>query len=67
MPSRKNRLGVVAGKGEALTLDDYAAFVEDAKRAGVSGDAVPVAKVRFSGKVHTLTVETKGAQDGDLR
>lgn len=57
MASRKVGHEVAAAKGEALTLDDYAQFVEDCRRLGIRGDAVPTAKIRFSGKVHALTVK----------
>jgi hypothetical protein len=61
----KNTLGVAAPKGENLTLDDYAAFVEQARQAGIPGDTVPTAKIRPSGKVRALTVQAKDAPPDD--
>lgn len=47
-----------AEKGKSLTLDEIAAFVADAREAGIPGSATPAGKVRMSGKLHELTVKT---------
>lgn len=52
---------VTAPKRQALTLDEIAGFVADARTAGVPGNAVPVAKIRMSGKVSALTVDSDSA------
>lgn len=46
-----------APKGEFLTLDELAAFVQEALRSGASGDEVVQAGVSFGGKLQRLAVE----------
>lgn len=48
-----------AEKKQTLTLDEVAAFVQDAMRAGAHGTEHVVAEVAFSGKVKKLTVDVQ--------
>lgn len=45
-----------APKGEFLTLDELAAFVQEAMRSGASGSEVVQAVVSFGGKLQRLAV-----------
>lgn len=47
-----------AGKGQHLTLDEVAAWVQDAMRAGVDGSTPVAARVSFGGKLQRISVET---------
>lgn len=57
--------GVAASKGGALTLDDLAEFVADAREAGIPGDALPIAAIRLNGKVRGLTVDINSAKSAE--
>lgn len=46
-----------AAKGEFLSLDELAAFVQEAMRAGVAGSEAVQASVSFGGKLQRLTVD----------
>jgi hypothetical protein len=46
-----------AGKGRTLTLDELAAFVQDAMRSGAAGDEPVSARVSFGGKIQQLSVD----------
>lgn len=46
-----------AARGTALTLDELAAFVQEAMRSGASGDEVAQATVSFGGKLQRLAIE----------
>lgn len=46
-------------RGQFLTLDEVAAFVQDAKRAGADGAAVVKAAVSFGGKLRRVSVDVE--------
>jgi len=48
-----------AEKRQALTLDELAAFVQDALRSGASGDEHPVVQIAFSGKLQKIHVDVE--------
>lgn len=48
-----------ADKGHFLTLDEVAAFVQDAMRTGADGSAVVKATVSFGGKLQKLSVDAE--------
>lgn len=48
-----------AAKGRFLTLDEVAAFVQDAMRAGADGSTVVKATVSFGGKLQKLSVDAE--------
>lgn len=50
--------GFAVPKGEALTLDDLAEFVQNAREAGIPGSAVVSGQLRFSGQLHAVTVNS---------
>lgn len=56
-----------APKGQLLTLDEVAAWVQDAMRSGASGSEPVRARVSFGGKLQTIGVEvdTMKADVGD--
>ncbi|SFK73720.1 hypothetical protein [Streptomyces pini] len=43
--------------GKHMTLDELAAFVQDAMRTGAAGHEPVAATVTFGGKLRTVTVE----------
>lgn len=47
--------------GKAMTLDEWAAFVQDAMRAGATGSEIPKVRINFGGTVKsaetTITAE----------
>lgn len=46
-----------AGKGQLLTLDEVAAWVQDAMRSGATGSETVGARVSFGAKLQKITVE----------
>lgn len=46
-----------AGKRQTLTLDELAAFVQDAMRSGANGDEHPHVQIAFSGKIQKVSVD----------
>lgn len=46
-----------AAKGQRLTLDEIAAWVQEAMRAGADGSAVPRAVVSITGKLQKLSID----------
>lgn len=46
-----------AAKKQTLTLDEVAAWVQDAMRSGASGNSPVEARVNFSGKLIKLGIE----------
>lgn len=56
-----------APKKQTMTLDELAAFVQDAMRAGADGGEVPHAELTLGGKIKQLAVDvpvkTAGAED----
>lgn len=48
-----------ATRGQHLTLDEVAAFVQDAHRSGADGGAVVHATVSFGGKLQKLSVDAE--------
>jgi hypothetical protein len=46
-----------AAKGQLLTLDELAAFVQDALRSGASGSEVVKAQVSFGGKLQRVAID----------
>lgn len=55
----KKKVEHAADKGSFLTLDDLAAFVQDAMRTGADGGAVVNATVSFGGKLQKLSVDAE--------
>jgi hypothetical protein len=55
-----------APKKQLLTLDELAAFVQDAMRSGAHGGEVVAATVSFGGKLQRVAVDVdvQGARDG---
>ncbi|MFG3090669.1 hypothetical protein ACGGAI_23895 [Streptomyces antibioticus] len=51
------------GLAKDMTLDEIAAFVEEARRAGVPGDRPVRAELSYSDKIKELTVAL--SPDGD--
>lgn len=54
----RKRLEHAADKGQFLTLDELAAWVQDAMQSGVDGGTVVHAVVSFGGKLQKISVET---------
>lgn len=52
----KRTIEIKADRGEFLTLDEVAAWVQDAMRAGADGSAVVVASVSFGQKLQKIGV-----------
>lgn len=46
-----------ADRGQHLTLDEIAAWVQEAMRAGADGSSIPRVVVSFSGKPQKLTID----------
>lgn len=55
----KKRVEHAADKGHFLTLDEVAAFVQDAMRSGADGSTVVQATVSIGGKLQKLSVEAE--------
>lgn len=55
----KKTIEHAAPKGEFLTLDEVAAWVQDAMRAGADGGTVVKAVVSFGGKLQKISVQTE--------
>lgn len=53
----KKTIEHAAAKGEFLTLDELAAWVQDVMRAGVDGSTVVKAVVSFGGKLQKVSVQ----------
>ncbi|MFC1415607.1 hypothetical protein [Streptacidiphilus cavernicola] len=58
----KRRLEIAADKGEFLTLDEVAAWVQDAMRAGADGSTVVSATVSFGQKLQKISIEADTAK-----
>ncbi|WP_405590004.1 hypothetical protein [Streptomyces sp. NBC_01190] len=48
-----------ADKGKTLTLDEVAAFVQDAMRSGANGDELVGGRISWGGKIQKLNVEVQ--------
>ncbi|MCW2904421.1 MAG: hypothetical protein JWO67_6686 [Streptosporangiaceae bacterium] len=55
----KKKVEHAATRGQHLTLDEVAAFVQDAMRSGADGSAVVNATVSFGGKLQKLSVDVE--------
>ncbi|MET9387895.1 hypothetical protein ABZY09_44635 [Streptomyces sp. NPDC002928] len=51
------------GEAKDMTLDELAAFVEDARKAGVSGDRNVRAELSCSGKIKQVEIALSGDDD----
>lgn len=60
MTSRR-RIEHSAPKKQALTLDELAAFVADARHAGAAGSEIVAATVSFGGKLQKISIEVEAA------
>lgn len=58
MPARR-RIEHAAPKKQHLTLDEIAAWVQDAMRSGASGSEVVAATVSFGGKLQKISIEVE--------
>lgn len=57
-----------APKKQTLTLDELAAFVQDAMRAGAEGTELVAAQVSFGGKIQKVSVDVEvGTEAKDVR
>jgi len=56
-----------APKRQTMTLDELAAFVQDAMRTGAHGSEHPTVQIAFSGKIQKVSVdvEVSAATKGD--
>lgn len=56
---------VIRATGEAkdMTFDELAAFVEDARKAGVPGDRPVRAEVSYSGKIKQVEIALSADDD----
>lgn len=55
----KKKVEHAADKGQHLTLDEVAAFVQDAMRTGADGSAVVNATVSFGQKLQKISVDVE--------
>lgn len=53
-----------AAKGELLTLDEVAVWVQDAMRSGASGSELVTARVSFGGKLQKIAVDVETKAKG---
>jgi hypothetical protein len=51
------RIEHAAPKGESLTLDEVATWVQDAMRSGASGTEIVGATISFGGKLQKIRIE----------
>lgn len=51
------KVGHAAPKRKVLTLDDLAAFVQDARRSGATGAEEVAAGISWGGKLQSLTIQ----------
>ncbi len=55
----KKRVEHAADKGAVLTLDEVAAWVQDAMRSGADGGSPVKATVSFGGKIQKISVDVE--------
>jgi hypothetical protein len=55
----KKKVEHVADKGQHLTLDEVAAWVQDAMRSGADGSSPVEARVSFGGKLQKISVDVE--------
>lgn len=60
---RINSVGLGMPPGQNITIDDLATFVDDVRKAGIPGNAQPLATVRFNGHIKTLTCNIEDIAD----
>ncbi|MFC1411948.1 hypothetical protein ACEZCY_22075 [Streptacidiphilus sp. N1-12] len=61
----KRTIEVRADKGQFLTLDEVAAWVQDAMRGGAAGDTVVEATVSFGQKLQKISVTAPTSTPAD--
>jgi hypothetical protein len=61
------RIEHAAPKGELLTLDKVAAWVQDAMRAGATGGEIVGATISFGGKLQKIRIEVDASAAEDAR
>jgi hypothetical protein len=59
------RIEHTADRGQHLTLDEIATWVQDAMRAGADGSTVVEARVSLGGKLQKIGVATTSAARAD--
>jgi hypothetical protein len=52
-----------AAKGSTLTLDELAAFVDDARRSGATGGEIVSVTASWGGKIQKLAVEVQAGAE----
>ncbi|WP_042410940.1 hypothetical protein [Streptacidiphilus carbonis] len=57
----RKRVEYAADKGAFLTLNEIAAWVQDAMRSSASGDEVVQARASFSGRLQRIAVPVENA------
>jgi hypothetical protein len=55
----KKKVEHVADKGQSLTLNEVAAWVQDAMRSGAVGGELVTARVTFGGKLQKIGVDVE--------
>lgn len=50
-------LGAEAASKDGMTLDELAAFVAEAQKAGVRGNAQPKVTIKFGGRIRKIEVK----------
>jgi translation elongation factor EF-1beta len=64
MPATQSHTITVKPTGKATTLDELAAFVQEAQRAGADGGEIPKVRIRVGGGIKSISVEiTRGTAD----
>lgn len=59
----RRKIEHAAPRKQTLTLDQLAAFVQDAMRSGASGDETVHATISFGGKLQKIAIEVEVSTD----
>lgn len=63
MPASRKKTIVHEPDGDALTLDELAAFVQDAMRSGAAGSEVPKVRINFGSTLKKIELEMRQVAD----
>jgi hypothetical protein len=62
MPASRSHTITLKPDGGALTLDELAAFVQDAMRSGASGGETPKVRINWGGTIKRIEIEVSPAR-----